>query len=298
MHSFNSHLCLMGILAKCCSAFFLSARKKRGIAPFLSSEAEIQLATHIKLCQKYGQPLTFSQLRHNAWTVEQMRGEQAFGNDGPSKGFVYSFLKRHPDIIPRRAEEISRSALAINKKDVREWHETIRLQLEDQGFADILNDPARIWNTDESGFRRHVPKRKVLADSEADTVYQEIKSKEQFTALFTFSAAGDIARPFIVFKGKRLTPALRDCIPPDVDFTFTENGWQTMTSFIDWLGKFHADLVKRGVQFPIILYVDGHTSHSNIEVSKYCNFYSFGKLRTFLSPLGPPEGKTVGHCDH
>ena len=46
-------------------------------------------------------------------------------------------------------------------------------------------------------------------------------------------------------------------------------GW-LQTSFFTWLSSLFYPAVRDTVQFPIVLFIDGHTSHINISVGDFC----------------------------
>lgn len=54
-------------------------------------------------------------------------------------------------------------------------------------------------------------------------------------------------------------------------FPYIDNGWQTKLSFENYV-KHHLypELKERGVEFPVIYFVDGHSSHSSFELFKWC----------------------------
>nr|CAI5839558.1 unnamed protein product [Callosobruchus analis] len=64
---------------------------------------------------------------------------------------------------------------------------------------EILNDPSRVFNADESGFQLCPKTKKVLAPRGAKNIYEVDvgQAKASITVLFIFAAAGNITPPMI-----------------------------------------------------------------------------------------------------
>lgn len=95
--------------------------------------------------------------------------------------------------------------------------------------------------------------------------------KESITVLFTFSAAGDVCCPFIVYPYQRLPEKICESIPEGWGIGKSDNGWMTTEVFYEFIANvFHPYLVSKSVEFPVILYVDGHKTHLNYHLSQLC----------------------------
>lgn len=165
-------------------------------------------------------------------------------------------------------------------EDIKKWFDTIHSVLIQDGHQEVLNEPKRNFNMDEIGFMRCPEKGGVYAPIGAKNVVYLQKSKEQITVTFCFSACGEVLNPCILFKGKRMSKTLGESVPPDVNVLLNESGWQTQDTFSKWLEFFDAELEVKKVQKPVILWLDGHTSHNGLEVRKlllsdFLKFHSF-----------------------
>lgn len=76
-----------------------------------------------------------------------------FKENTPGRKWCSSFLKRHPDKAERHAESINISRSLVTETALRKWHANLKEYLVTEGVADILEDPKRIINADESGFQ-------------------------------------------------------------------------------------------------------------------------------------------------
>nr|CAI5848767.1 unnamed protein product [Callosobruchus analis] len=141
---------------------------------------------------------------------------------------------------------------------------------------EILNDPSRVFNADESGFQLCAKTKKVLAPQGAKNIYEVDvgQVKASITVLFTFAAAGNITPPMIVYPYKRL--------PSDIVNSIPDPSW----------GVAHSDSGKAGVKFPVILFLDGHKSHLDRNLSDLCT-----KLEIILISLYPNATRVLQPAD-
>ena len=129
-----------------------------------------------------------------------------------------------------------------------------------------VSDPGRIWNADETGCPLCCKSGKVLALSGTKDVYQASNSKEQIT---TLCASGNVIPPLHIFSGQRFHyNPLEKCVL-GAYFGKSEKGWMTTELFYGWVANHFILNIPPGC--PIILLVDGHSTHIDIEVSKFCN---------------------------
>ena len=82
------------------------------------------------------------------------------------------------------------------------------------------------------------------------------------------SGAGVLLPPFIVYKGKYLLPDNTQGGPIGTRYTVSENGWMTAhtCTFIDWFSNVFIPSLPE--ERPILLILDGHTSHVSLKVRK------------------------------
>ena len=91
--------------------------------------------------------------------------------------------------------------------------------------------------------------------------------KTQITIMSCISAAGNAIPPCINFQQKRkVDDYLRLGEVPDTYYNVSDSGWMNGAIFEDWFENhflFHAPAAR-----PLILLLDGHLSHYNINASK------------------------------
>lgn len=91
------------------------------------------------------------------------------------------------------------------------------------------------------------------------------------TVMFTFGADGCITPPMVIFSNKSLQANITSNVPPDWRIGLSENGWMNSEIFDNYIENIlHPYRVKKRVQFPIILFVDGHKTHLTFALSDLC----------------------------
>lgn len=95
--------------------------------------------------------------------------------------------------------------------------------------------------------------------------------KENLTVLFMVNADGLMAPPMILFWYQRIPFSVTASMPPDWIAGTTERGWMTAESFYEYVtNHFYPWLLKNDIEFPVILYVDGHSSHLTLPLCNFC----------------------------
>lgn len=106
------------------------------------------------------------------------------------------------------------------------------------------------------------------------TVYSFISNdeKECLTTLVTCNASGQIPPPMIVYSYKRIPKAVVDKVPQNWGIGRSENGWMTGETFFEYIVNiFSPWLLAQKIQFPVILFLDGHKSHLTLTLSEFCS---------------------------
>ncbi|CAI6374141.1 unnamed protein product [Macrosiphum euphorbiae] len=186
---------------------------------------------------------TFSCGPSSVLSVEEEKSLVKWLLDCCKKGFprrritwYKSFLKRNPIISKRTSEHVSSASGNVSETNIKKWFDDIIYQyLTEEKLADILNDPPRVFNGDETGFSLCPKTKSVLGPRGAKVIYEIAKGneKENITAMFTFNAAGQMCNPMIIFKYQRIPPnwgvgrSDRILQPADVSaFRPLKSGWK------------------------------------------------------------------------
>ena len=127
-----------------------------------------------------------------------------------------------------------------------------------------MNKPGQIFNVDESGMplEHHSPK--VLARKGQKKVrYCTSGNKSQVTVVGCVNAIGQALPPFIIYDAKNLNLDWTVGEVPGTMYSLSENGWIDMLLFKEWFYRHF--LRHAGASRPLLLLLDGHSSHYNLE---------------------------------
>uniref|UniRef100_A0A8D8A5R6 (northern house mosquito) hypothetical protein n=1 Tax=Culex pipiens TaxID=7175 RepID=A0A8D8A5R6_CULPI len=182
------------------------------------------------------------------------------------------FLRRHPEISVRKPEKVSSAAATVEPEDIRRWHRMVGANLEEEGYAEILKDPSRLFNGDEFGLVLDPETKAVLVPKKTKNAYQiDTGSKKSITVLNSYSATGQAVPPCVILPYKRIPAEVTKSFPADWGVGKTESGWMTTEAFSGYIKKvFHPFLVQENIQLPVIFFVDGHKSHTAFETAEEC----------------------------
>ena len=79
---------------------------------------------------------------------------------------------------------------------------------------------------------------------------------------------GDFMKPYIVYPAQRLTGINYEKFK-DALYSYTTTGWINQDEFDIWIRCFDKYVTSLQVPKPVILFLDGHSSHLSLEASKY-----------------------------
>lgn len=218
-----------------------------------------------------------------------------FVDNLPGNKWYNSFLKRHPELSIRTPEAVTNSSACVSEKDIRGWFKQIEDYFVSKTLMDVVKDPSRIFNGDESGFLLCPKGGTVLAPKGANNVYETDKgrAKESITVMFSFSADAIVIPPMIVFHYKRIPKDVIDSIPEGIVYTKTDSGWMTSEAFLFYIQEvFYPALVGKSITFPVVLFVDGHKTHLTYALSKLCE-----TLKIILICLYPNSTRILQPAD-
>lgn len=195
--------------------------------------------------------------------VKKEKRQTPFKNGRPGKKWYYSFLKRNSNIISSRVEtslELKRSQLTKDKLDP--WYTRFREFLQNK---DLLNQPGRIYNADETGFNMGGNKSKVIGPTRRDLNVPHIScGKQRLTVMFCGNAAGQMIPPYFVYpepKPKGYNPLNGSLEGSQI--AYTPKGWMDKTTFAQFMDHFNK---YAGNERPVVLLFDSVSSHVDHEV--------------------------------
>ena len=186
---------------------------------------------------------------------------------------VQAFKKRHPEVVIRVPERVSKARANVNEPAIRNWFATVQRELAELNALDVLEDPTRIFNCDETNIQLCPSTGKVIGIKGWKNVYELAPGPEKSTLTFvgTFSAGGNIVTPAIIFPYVRVPADIVKSIPSGFFIGNTESGWMKAECWYEYLANAFIPYVnEHNIQKPVILFVDGHSTHTTLQVSQLC----------------------------
>lgn len=99
--------------------------------------------------------------------------------------------------------------------------------------------------------------------------------------------------PFIIFPYTRLPVEVVSGTLPDIEYNYNSSGWMTGDNFAYYIRHvLYKQARDKGVKFPIVLFVDNHSSHISEEISRM-----YDELQIILVCLYPNSTHVVQPLD-
>ncbi|KAI4457966.1 helix-turn-helix psq domain [Holotrichia oblita] len=95
-----------------------------------------------------------------------------FKENQPGRHWYEAFFKRHPNLTLRTPEAVTKASSCVSERDIKNWFSNIENYLKEKHYFDILRDPTRVLNGDETCFLFCPKEDKVVAPRGAKNVYQ------------------------------------------------------------------------------------------------------------------------------
>uniref|UniRef100_A0ABD2WKN8 DDE-1 domain-containing protein n=1 Tax=Trichogramma kaykai TaxID=54128 RepID=A0ABD2WKN8_9HYME len=203
--------------------------------------------------------------------VVKLNRKNPFKDNKPGRHWFDAFCRRHDNISTRICQNLTTSRLSATETALRGWFKEVDNHIDPLKLKNI--NPNRIYNLDESAFFLIPKGEKVLARKGSKAVYKVVHGddKESLTVLFTVAANGVILPPMILFWYERIPSSIARNLPREWIAGTTEKGWMTADCFFKYIsGQFYPWLIKNKIEFPVILYVDGHSSYITLELCQFC----------------------------
>ena len=181
----------------------------------------------------------------------------------------------HPDLQMCMSSCLSREHCEVLFNNIHSWFTEFQSYLKNTNNEDILEDPTRIYNCDETGFPPAPKSGKVIAHRSDKHIYQggTSSNKMQITVLIRTSASGHYIKLLVVYPGvqphMQLWEDFHNKFPGGL-FSNSSNGWMDGTLFCSWLEfGFNEGITECNVRKPVLLLIDGVRCHISIETSEF-----------------------------
>ena len=231
-------------------------KAKVGGKRYLTDDEESKLVEFLVGCASVG----YAKSRRDVLAIAQQIARVRDPKLEISKGWWDSFRARHPEVTLRHAESISYArATANNPTVIAKYFDTLEEILKMNGLS---QRPAQIFNCDETGLPlSHKPPKVVARVGQQHPYAITSSDKAQITVLACASASGYCIPPMVVFDRKTLQADMTKGEVRGMFYGLSESGWMNSELFEEWFK--HHFLVHAPAMRPLLLLLDGHTSHYN-----------------------------------
>lgn len=131
----------------------LPPEHRMGPPTVLSPEEEDLLEKWIFHVGDLGFPITKEQLLDSVqMLLNKSKRETIFTENRPGRKWYEGFTRRHPKVVEKQCQNLTSARANITEAGLRGWYGEVQQYFAKEGITDILNDPSRIFNMDESGF--------------------------------------------------------------------------------------------------------------------------------------------------
>ncbi|XP_023246738.1 uncharacterized protein LOC111643340 [Copidosoma floridanum] len=247
-------------------------QSKTGPPPILSETEEKKIVDWILYRAARGCPVTKNELLDSVQKfLISLDRETVFINNRPGRSWYNGFRRRHPNLSIRTVQNLSAARASVTQESLKEW---FREQEDYLKSKNLLNmSPSSIFNCDETSIILNPSVNKVLTEKGARSVYNIVSSeKECLTVLFMYSASGVRAPPMVMYsyKGSIPTKVIKNT-PSGWGLGISDNGWMTTESFYEYITNvFYPWLLEESIEFPVVIYLDGHSSHMTLPLVFFC----------------------------
>ena len=236
-----------------------------GNETLLTSEDEAILCKHIDYMAARGFPLTIDQVIKSAWCIDK-RNNNKFGPNGPSYAWWTGFKARHPESCKmRKPDTIDRGRATFSTvRMLRDYYQILKSTLDEHNFHDR---PMDIYNCDETIVDLNKATRKVIVPKHYSKAHsRSVSGTEHISILCCANADGSAIPPMIIFKHCHPGGKYGDGGPDGALYSFSPSGFMDGDLFKRWLVKLFIPRTHPTPERPVLLILDGHASHSTIDV--------------------------------
>ena len=235
---------------------------------YLDEEEERELVEFLLGCAEVGYPKTVKEVRAMVGKIVAKKQHQDIGSTAPvSHGWWEKFQKRHQELSLRSSETLSqRRAVAMSPAVLNKYFDLLEDTVKGN---DLHKRPALIFNCDESGFPLvHRPGKRIAGKGQKHALTVTSDSKSRVTVLACVNAAGYAIPPLVIYARANLTKLLYQGEIPGTMYALSPgSGWMDGITFYEWFEHHFLEYAPSGR--PLLLLLDGHSSHYNPEFIRF-----------------------------
>lgn len=196
-------------------------QQKVGADSILSTSEENELEKWLFHLADAGFPVTRCQLLDSvANLIKKLNRPCPIKDQRPGNKWFNIFKRRHQphqQLSERIAQNLTKSRASVTEESLKGWFREVEECVTKNSCADVLKDPKRIFNMDESAFFLSPGAGEVLVRRNTRLDYcfasNRDRDRECMTVLLGGNASGDRVPPMVIFKLKKITNVDFEPIP-------------------------------------------------------------------------------------
>ena len=240
---------------------------RSGPPTVLTEHEEDELASYCVKMADMGFGLSRSDVMVVAFKIAEASGRKHPFTDGAAgRAWYDGFISRHPQLTLRSTQSLSHArASCANREIISDYFGKLAAVC---AKLNVLMKPMNIFNMDETGVTIVHKGGKVVTEIGRRNVWA-ITSGEKgktHTIITCVSASGYVLPPFLIYPRQRITENLKEGTIAGTVFHCSDSGWVNAGLFLVWL-QFFAQSIP--LSRPVLLILDGHSSHVSIEAIEF-----------------------------
>lgn len=228
--------------------------------------------------------------------ITDSKRDVPFRDGRPGRHWFEGFKRRHPELSIRLAQNLTLKRASVTEEALRQWFQEVKNHLEKQDLLTI--DASRIFNCDETAFFFCPKANQVIVKRGLRSVYTVVNGNERqnVTVLFMVRGDGIVIPPMVMYQYERMPYTVSQSVPKHWFTGISGKGWMTSEAFYEYITNcFYPWLKNHNVEFPVILYVDGHVSHITYPLCQFCKAYIYIALYPNSTHILQPLDIAVFH---
>ena len=235
-----------------------------GPVPYLTNAEEAELAGFLVDVAKAGYGKSRRDIK---WIAESVaREKNVLKHTKISDGWYRRFMERQSHLSLRKGDPTANVRMdCLTPEKMKQYFELLKDVLEEHN---LMESPGQIYNVDETGMPLdHRPPKVVTLRGQKKVRCRTSGNKSQITVIGCVSASGQAIPPFVIFDCKRLNKQWTYGEVNGTTYGMSAKGWVDSELFHGWLTDHFLQFAVAAR--PLLLVLDGHSSHYQPELVQY-----------------------------